>query len=122
MKRAFTLVSMIATIAIIAILAVVYIGWNGNGGVSPRKDGHGTTMPGLVKAKAQDEVCKSNLSQVRSALVIAQTSDPDGAYPATLEETRIGKDFYSCPMGHEPYNYDPKTGQVHCVHPGHEKF
>ncbi len=122
MNRGFTLISSIATIGIIAILAAVYVGYSGTGGKSPRADGRGKTTLGLVKANAQDEVCKSNLSQVRQSLMVAQTSSGDDSYPATLEETRIGADFYKCPMGKEPYVYDPKTGKVYCPHPGHEKY
>ncbi len=113
---------MIATlivIAIIAILAVVFL--KGGGGMSARKDGIGKTIVGQTKAAAKDDVCRSNLGQLRLALQIAQ--DPvEGTWPATVEGAKIGSDFYSCPLGHEPYVYDPKTGQVHCVHPGHEKY
>ena len=28
----------------------------------------------------------------------------------------------TCPVGEEPYDYDPTTGQIHCVHPGHERY
>ena len=109
----------LAVIAIIAILAVVFL--KGGGTMTQRKDGIGKTIIGQTRADAKDDVCRSNLKQVREGLQIAQ--DPvEGTWPATLEETRLGKDFYSCPLGHEPYQYDPKTGQVHCVHPGHEKY
>jgi len=27
-----------------------------------------------------------------------------------------------CPVGGEPYQYDPSSGRIWCIHPGHEKF
>jgi hypothetical protein len=123
--RGNSLVGMLVTLAIICILMVVVMrgtnmfGAPGTG--SPRKDGRGTTVPGLVKADAQDVVCRSNLGQLRQSLQIAASGDDDKP-PATLQETRLGREYYKCPMGGEPYVYDPTTGQVHCTHPGHEKF
>ncbi len=121
MRLGNTLIGLLVTVAIIAVLAVVFL-QGGNGGKSMRKDGLGTTVPGAVKAKATDDVCLSNLRQVRMSIMISHDSDPDEGYPATLKETRLGSQFYSCPLGHEPYQYNPQTGEVHCVHPGHEKF
>jgi hypothetical protein len=113
------------TIVIMMILAVALFKGSGMLGVKSapaRKDGHGTTVLGAAEWAAKDDVCRSNLSQVREALQLAESQDPDGKFPQTLQETKIGNDFYSCPIGHEPYAYDPTTGQVHCVHPGHEKY
>ena len=111
---------------ILAILAVALFKGSGmfssKGAPSARKDGHGTTVMGAAEWAAKDTVCRSDLSQVRSALQIAETSDTDGKFPQSLEETHLGADFYKCPVGKEPYAYDPTTGQVHCVHPGHEKY
>jgi len=43
--------------------------------------------------------------------------------PKTLAEVRgLGNDMKQCPIGKEPYEYDPATGKVHCPHPGHEKY
>lgn len=118
-QRGQTLVASLIVIAIITVLAVVFL--KGGGQMSQRKDGIGKTIVGQTKAAAKDDVCRSNLGQVRMALQIAQ--DPvEGTWPADLTATRLGSQFYSCPLGHEPYQYDPKTGQVHCVHPGHEKY
>jgi hypothetical protein len=117
-----TLVASLIVIAIIAILAAaLYGGTRGAGGPSPRKDGKGATVLGLSKLKAQDEVCRSNLSQARAGVQVARTN-ADDAPPTKLEEIGIGQQFYKCPLGGEPYNYDPASGEVKCPHPGHEKY
>jgi len=125
MRRANSLIGLLVTVAIIAILAVVFMRGNNFLGApgtgSPRKDGKGTTIPGLIKADAQDDVCRSDLIQVREALQIAMMNNDDKP-PASLQDTHLGADFYRCPVGGEPYQYDPETGTVKCVHPGHEKY
>lgn len=120
-KRGFGLMEILAVLGILAILAgVMYVGFGGKGGGSTRADGKGQTIIGASMYKAKDEVCKSNLGQVRAAVQIRHTTDDE--YPANIEDTRIGQDFYRCPIGKEPYQYDPQTGEVHCLHPGHEKY
>ncbi len=125
-NRGETLVGLLVVIAIIAVLAVVTLKGTGAFGKSesPRADGRGTTIPGLAKAKAEDTVCQNYLGQLRMSLQIAHDTGGDESYPQTLEETRLGNQFYSCPMGKgkEPYGYDPTTGRVWCIHPGHEKY
>ncbi len=120
-----TLAASLIVIVIIAILAVVMMKGSGAFGVnqSPRADGRGTTVPGLVMAKAEDTVCRNYLGQLRSSLTIARMNN-DEQWPATLEETRLGATFYGCPMGKgkEPYSYNPETGEVKCIHPGHGKY
>ncbi len=87
----------------------------------PRADGKGETLVGRVAYEAKDEVCKSNLGQVRQAVQIA--ADPvEGTFPASLGETRLGQSSLSCPIGKEPYTYDPSSGRVACPHPGHEAY
>lgn len=125
MKRANSLVGLLVTIAIIAILAVVFMKGSsifGGAAVSNRPDGKGKTIPGLAMARARDTQCRSDLGQLRIWIGMRHDDDPDGGYPATLEESKFGKEFYSCPLGKEPYQYDPQTGTVKCVHPGHEKY
>lgn len=115
----------LVVIAIIGILAVVVFKGSGAFGAkgSPRADGRGTTVPGLVKAKAEDTVCKNYLGQLRASIEIAKMNNDD-QFPATLEDTRLGSTYYQCPMGRgkEPYSYDPTTGRVRCIHPGHGKY
>ncbi|CAN5419920.1 hypothetical protein BH11ARM1_BH11ARM1_03950 [soil metagenome] len=124
--RAQTLIALLIVVAIMAVLAVVLL--KGSGAFagagennSPRKDGKGTTTVGLVKLSADDTVCRSNIQQVREAIIIAR-SNADDAPPADLTALRLPPEFSVCPLGKEPYAYDPTTGTVHCVHPGHEKY
>ena len=124
-KRANSLIGMLVTTAIILVLVVVlFKGSNAFGlqtKASPRADGKGTTVLGQARYSAKDTVCASDLSQVREAIMVYQSSNDDH-FPDNLQELKIGNDFYSCPLGHEPYQYDPTTGTVRCVHPGHEKY
>ncbi len=124
MRRGQTLVGLLVVIAIMAVLAVAIMRpWAVGGTAKPaRKDGLGNSMPGLVKLKADDTVCASNLSQVRLAIQVARTNADDQA-PASLRDMpSLPKEFYSCPIGKEPYVYDAATGTVRCAHPGHEKY
>jgi hypothetical protein len=73
-------------------------------------------------AEAQLTVCTENLRQIRMAIDMSKNSDADGKYPASLDELKFPRESLICPDGKEPYVYDAETGQVHCVHPGHEKF
>ena len=73
-------------------------------------------------AKAEDTKCKSDLDQLRMSLGMLHDGDPDGKWPETLQESKFPAEFYSCPIGHEPYQYNPETGEVKCVHPGHKKY
>lgn len=112
----FSLIEILVVCAIIAILSAglytFYTGHSKSGqkGESPMERGH-------------DPVCAEDLSQLRQALIMAQSDDEQGKFPARLTDLKgLPASFFSCPVGHEPYQYDPATGQVHCVHPGHEKF
>jgi hypothetical protein len=120
-RQGDTLIGLLVTTAIIAILAAVYFTGKGTGETKGRKDGIGRTIIGRSIAGAKDDVCRSNLGQVRAAIQIAR-ANADDAPPADLKETRLGDSFYRCPLGKEPYAYNPETGEVKCVHLGHEKY
>lgn len=120
MKRAaFTLVSTLLTLAIILGLAVFFL--RGTGAGSSRADGLGTTVPGAVRAKALDVECQNQLSQIKQSMLV-YTSMGEEPNPETLSQLRLGSSFERCPVGKEPYAYDPATGKVRCVHPGHGAF
>lgn len=123
-RRGQTLVATLVVIAIMAILAVALLRpWAVGGTAKPaRADGKGETLPGMVKLKAEDTTCQSNLGQVRLAIQVAMSSGEDTP-PTSLQELRgLPANFLACPLGKEPYQYDPSTGTVRCVHPGHEKY
>lgn len=125
MRRANSLVGLLAAVAIIAVLAVVLLhGQNVFGstqGAPMRKDGKGKTILGASLARAKDAVCIEDIRQVRESLQINR-DEVDNKWPATLQDLRLPPEFYKCPIGGEPYQYDPNTGVVKCVHPGHEKY
>lgn len=124
-RRGNTLIGMLVAVAIIAVMTVAFLGSKGDNplkvGESTRADGKGRTILGAAKAAAQDDVCRSNLSQVRMAIQIARNTD-DEAAPASLDALPNVKSVSSCPVGHEAYQYDPATGTVRCPHPGHGKY
>ncbi|HZO89496.1 MAG TPA: hypothetical protein VFB38_14305 [Chthonomonadaceae bacterium] len=109
---------------LVVVLLLVLIG----GGLAYFYLGHGSAgkKPGDIVhtpiTRTNDVVCQNNLSQIRMSLQMQHDSDPDGKYPASLSELRLPSEMLSCPVGHEPYQYDPTTGQVHCMHPGHENY
>ena len=72
--------------------------------------------------RAESTVCMSNLTSVRQSISAAQAGETDGKFPASLAELKLPAEVLICAVGHEPYAYDPTTGTVHCVHPGHENY
>ena len=124
MTRGESLVGVLVAVAIVILLAVAFsVGsgvFGGQGGAT-RADGKGETIIGRSKFAAKDVECRNNLSQLRTAIQIA-TDPVEGTKPSTLQETRLGRDFYRCPVGEEDYDYDPESGTVRCPHKGHEKY
>ena len=117
---------LVATLIVIAIIGVLSVAmWKGSGAfgspaASPRKDGKGATVLGQTTYRAKDEVCRSNIGQVRLSIQVNTNTDEE--HPATLQDLKLPSEFYVCPIGKEPYTYDATTGVVACPHPGHEKF
>lgn len=120
------MIGVMVAVVLILILAVVLLKGGsvfgmGKSAGPERADKKGTTVLGKTRYAAQDGVCRSNLGQVRSSIQIVQSTNDDKP-PESIEETKLGSDFYKCPLGGEPYVYDPSTGKVHCPHPGHESY
>src|SRR5207302_4229572 len=87
----------------------------------------GKTADGKIikspKSAAQDVVCRTYLNQVRSAIAVAKTMETDSnASPKSLAELKLPAEVTHCAVGGEEYVYSPETGEVHCPHPGHEKY
>jgi len=117
-ERGFlTLIGLLVVIVIIGIMLAMYAGPSGKGGGSGGAGG-GTVLGGSVR-QARSTVCRNNLSQFRQAVQVEVNLT--GAYPVSLEALQLGLPA-SCPGGDEPYDYDPTTGQIQCVHPGHERY
>lgn len=123
MTRGNSLVGMLVALAILVMLGLVFAfgGFGQAGKVQERADGKGETLIGRSALRAQDTKCLSNLGQVRQGIQIA-TDPVDDVRPQSLADTRLGAQFYQCPIGKEPYTYDAATGTVKCPHPGHEKY
>ncbi|HLK59000.1 MAG TPA: prepilin-type N-terminal cleavage/methylation domain-containing protein [Chthonomonadaceae bacterium] len=118
LRRGFSLIEILVVCVIIAALSA---------GIYAFYLGHGSGKPGekqrSVMQRGHDPECINNLQQLRAALQMAQSSEENGKFPATLKELPgIPESMLSCPDGHVPYQYDPSTGQVHCTQPGHENF
>ena len=113
------LVGLLVSMAI--IVAIGYFVFRGNPNAPKRADGQGETVIGRSMLAAKDDKCLSNLGQTRQFIQIA-TDPVDDTRPQSLDEAKVPHDFQVCPIGKESYTYDPATGQVHCPHPGHEKY
>ena len=119
-----SLVGVLVSVAIVILLTIVFtVGSGSILGKKPeaRPDGKGETVIGRSMYAAKDEVCRSNIGQVRQSMQI-QTATVENTYPELIQDTKLGSDFYKCPVPREPYDYDKTKGTVPCVHPGHEKY
>lgn len=113
-----TLIALLVVIVIIGILfATQYGGSPRRTGPTPR--GESQTLLGGAVDRADATVCRNNLNQLRAAIQVYQANAQ--AWPPDLESLQAGVRL-QCPVGREPYQYDPLTGAVHCMHPGHENF
>ena len=124
LQRGQTLVATLIVIVIMCVLAVVLLQGSGafskEGAQSSRKDGLGKTTVSAVKYAAKDDVCRSNLNQVRSSITINTSTDDE--YPTSLYDLKLPASFSECPVGHDKYIYDSTSGKVTCPHPGHEAY
>lgn len=116
----FTLIGLLLALVIIGMLLSMYGLPGGTGGAGGTgSGGDAVTVIGGTKNRAQDTVCRNNLAQLRAAIGIE--AGASGVNPPSLDGLNAGVDL-ACPGGDEPYEYDPATGQVRCVHPGHGSF
>ncbi len=115
------LIGTLIAVALLLVLTLVFLNGFGLAGKNQRKDKVGETIVGQSIARAKDEKCMAQLSQLRQSIEI-NTDSVEGGKPQSLQDTKLGSDFYKCPIGGEPYQYDAATGKVRCVHPGHEKY
>jgi hypothetical protein len=110
-------------IGLLVVLVIIMLLYKAEfGGPAPgasHAPGEPQTRLGAAVNQADKVVCRNNLSQLRAAIGIYQGTY--GSFPPSLEGLQSNVAL-KCPVGGEPYQYDPATGTVHCVHPGHEAF
>jgi hypothetical protein len=119
-NRGQTLVASLVVVAIILVCVVIFIKGTPDTKPIAKADGRGTTVLGNARATAQDEVCRSNISQARQLLQVAKATDEETKY-SSVAEIPGAKGVANCPVGKEPYTID-EAGTIHCPHPGHHKF
>ena len=116
-RRAFSLVEILVVVVILAILAAFlmphYLGGSKTAG------GRRIESP---KERGQGVACMNNLQQIRMGLSMSGMGGDEESRPKSLTELKLPAEMLRCPVGGEPYQYDPKTGRVWCTHPGHEQF
>jgi len=121
-RRAFSLVEILVVLVILMILAAIILPHYLGGGKTP--NGRTVDSP---KQRAQGVECASNLRQIRAAYTMATggaTGQDDVRVQslADLKSQGVSDSMTRCPVGGEPYQFDPATGAVRCVHPGHEQY
>jgi hypothetical protein len=121
-RGGFTLVEILLVTLVMILIggALVYF-YFGKSSDQAKKLGGGDMIHTPI-TRANDVVCQTNLGSVRQAIEAERASDADGHPPQSLNLLSLPAELLSCPVGHEPYSYDPTTGQVHCTHPGHENY
>ncbi|MBS1701179.1 MAG: hypothetical protein JST12_05930 [Armatimonadetes bacterium] len=119
-QRGQTLVASLVVVAIILVAVVIFMRGTGDAKPTMKADGRGKTVLGNAKASAEDEVCRSNLMQVRQLLEVQKASDEDFK-PTSVDDIPGAKSVSHCPVGKEAYVID-ESGKIHCPHLGHEKF
>jgi len=112
-RRGFSLVEILVVVVILVALAAFLMPRY----LSSSKTGDGKNVPSPMQ-RAHGVECTNNLSQIRQSIAIITGGD-EANRPKSLAELRLPNSMLACPVGGEPYQYDPATGQVRCVHPGH---
>lgn len=123
-QRGMALVGMLIAVVIIGVVFAFLYGKRAKTPAPTRPGGPQTTI-GQSLEKGTEVACMNNLKQIRTAISMAKMSDPDDKPPADLQALKsegITSDMLACPVTHQPYQYNPATGQVWCTTPGHEKF
>jgi type II secretory pathway pseudopilin PulG len=121
----WALIELLVVLVIVVLVLYFYLGGTkqsadllaGSGGRSGA--GGARSTPGVALEQAEGVACRNNLQNLRVAIAAYQAQY--GGFPPDLEGLQAGVSL-TCPVGGEPYQYDPATGKVHCTHARHEAF
>jgi hypothetical protein len=80
----------------------------------------GNSVIAKAMGKGFEEKCREQIRQVRAA--IETNRGDDGKFPDSLTSISEVQKINTCPTSHQPYTYNPETGEVHCTFKGHEKL
>ena len=117
--RGFVLIEILVVLVVLVALAAIYFGVRKKPGeVKPAFEGEAQTTLGKSLQKAEGVGCQTNLSQLRQMLQMEWTTNSQD--PAALNSS--GGVPLKCPVSGYDYHYDPQSGRVWCVTPGHEKY
>jgi competence protein ComGC len=117
-RGSWSLIGLLVVVVIGLVLVLMFMGPQSK----PDKDGAHTTV-GRSMNMAKETECKSNLTQIRTAITMYRSEHE--AAPASLADVQLGTsspEFVKCPVGKEAYVYDAAAGTIHCPHAGHENF
>lgn len=124
----WTLIGLLAAAALVAVVvAFVFVKGGGPSTVkseSPLLDQSSTkqTVVGKSLETAKASECRQRLDQIRKGIETYKATNATEANPPSLKDIGLGvsSDFFTCPVSHQPYSYDPSTGRVVCqTHPGY---
>ncbi len=104
------------------VVAACFLSGCDTGLSNKRADQEGNTVVGQSMARGKDYVCMQNLNSLRQGIELHRSSDPDAAAPTELTQIKVPSEMLMCPIGKEPYKYDPAAATVKCEHPGHKKY
>jgi prepilin-type N-terminal cleavage/methylation domain-containing protein len=118
-KLGFSLVELLVVVTMLSVIgggmAFFYLG-------KAKKDPVTGKVTHTPMSRSKLTVCNSNLQQVRTGLQMQKDMDEEEKYPESLAVLKFPSEVLACPEGKEPYQYDPNSGQVQCIHVGHEKL
>lgn len=121
---AFSLVGILVSVGIIvAVAAAIIPTYTGAGGGSMAGAPPGKAASPIQRAESVE--CRTNLTQVRQAITMYQTSNE--RVPANIQELGtygVSSSLMYCPVGGSgyTYGYDPRSGRVGCRYAGHERY
>lgn len=119
----FSLIELLVVLVIIMLATYLWLG----GGSGPSgvpgyvsRQGGPTTTPGMALDAAVAVQCVENLRSIRQAVQAQQVEERP--YPQTLADLGLPMASLRCPNTGQEYQYDPATGRVKCLTPGHGNY